>query len=322
MVARTGPSNASISSTPRLRSILFAMVVHPVQSGAKTSMSNQSTPASSRAPSPLAPRSVGANGIIIGSALGGAALLLVSLLLVLFPVWRRRRARAQRGQPAPERSSSSSTPSRESDPSAAPRPPDDPTVRPVAPSPPRRLAIDASAAPPPPRWHLEKACVHTPSGHPAITFRGDIFTNATGGGGGGGGGGNEHDRHDKRTDDDVAPRDASAASVSSTFAAEMSSLLESISLKSSYSSLRSGGLAAPPRVQARRPPAREGERGERRESGCAAARVDPAGGFAPEDGGGPARAASGPSSRPASHGFFESSGAGGWKQGEVLWRTW
>lgn len=35
-------------------------------------------------------------------------------------------------------------------------------------------------------------------------------------------------------------------SVSSTFAAELSSLLESISIKSSYSSLRCGGLGAPP----------------------------------------------------------------------------
>ncbi|PSR94345.1 hypothetical protein BD289DRAFT_472560 [Coniella lustricola] len=51
-------------------------------------------------------------------------------------------------------------------------------------------------------------------------------------------------------------------SVSSTFAAELSSLLESISIKSSYSSLRCGGLRAPPPRRApsrthKRPPGNE-----------------------------------------------------------------
>lgn len=100
--------------------------------------------------------------------------------------------------------------------------------------------------------------VHTPSGHPAIVWRGNIFgtdddddkripnlplppappppTAKTNN--------NNHSHRRPRGDDRPSARTAEhPCSISSTFAAEMSSLLDSISLKSSLSSLRSGGGA-------------------------------------------------------------------------------
>ncbi|CAN8095493.1 unnamed protein product [Discula destructiva] len=205
----------------------------------------------------IGPRSTGDKSIIIGSVLGGVALVLTCLALIFYPVLCRRRAHSS--------PTTSRTASRLSKTCPSPFPPpsdhDLHLVRPVTPSP-RRLAIDASA----PcsahpfgtvslRWDIEKASVHTPSGHPAIVWRGNIFGN------------DEETRTPKAVMNSRRrpPPQTEAAeageghrqsrqpepSVSSTFAAEMSSLLESISIKSSYSSLRSGGavLGVPARLQ-------------------------------------------------------------------------
>lgn len=281
----------------------------------------------------LAPRSVEAttSGIVIGSVLGGTALLLVCLFLVLFPLWHRRCRGEHAQKDHSTRNPTATTPPERASPTPNTplphRPFGGPTVRPVTPSP-CRLFTDAGAASSSSsrRWRLEKAaaCVHTPSGHPAFTtatttnnnsnsnsnnnnndntndntngaittpasnsvmYRGDMLdntiTNSTSGSGGSNREGQlgdllllQHDSGSNKNDDhnnsngsgngrsssssrnrnsNIPPRDSLAASVSSAFAAEMSSLLESISLKSSYSSLRSGGLGVPPRVaQAWRP---------------------------------------------------------------------
>lgn len=280
--------------------LLFtANVVFANPAGQRTT---QLTSSSSCLPSSvLASRSTEGNSgssiIIMGSVLGGTILVLLSLFLLLFPIWRRRRHPRRptaamvlpaAGVTATATATAAHTPSRLSkklDPSpSSPLPYLDliTTVRPVTPSPspsPRRLAIDASAPPPlqafctyrptttttMTRWDLEKASVHTPSGHPAITFRGNIF--GGGGGGGEGGGGTtennssprppgrhittERRRRPASSEQEPEPELEPEPSISSTFAAEMSSLLESISLKSSYSSLRSrsGGLGVPPRMR-------------------------------------------------------------------------
>lgn len=323
-----GQSSASLYSVLRRLSTLLAMMVYPARGSAKPTMSKHSISASTQQHlSPVARRSVEANGVIIGSVLGGTALLLISLFIILFPVWRRRCARdqARQGQPSPR-----CTPSRQCNLSRtrAPSPPNRPAVLPVTP-PPRPLAIDVAT---PPRWHLEKAGVHTPSGHPAITFRSDILAAMAENDHHGRHHHQHHQRHHHRhhhhsskshnEKNHTEPREASAAPVSSAFAAEMSSLLESISLKSSYSSLRSGGLAAPPRLQVRRPPA--GGEGERRGIGHTAARADSSGAIVPEDGGGggPPRAIANLSSDLASHVLFERPGTRKWKQEGSAWRTW
>lgn len=131
-------------------------------------------------------------------------------------------------------------------------------VRPVTPSPRRLVAINTSL-PTSKSWDVEKATVvHTPSGHPAtIGWRG--------GGGGNILGGDERPmvvessirspKNDDGGDDNEQPAkigSSEEASISSTFAAEMSSILESISIKSSYSSLRSSSaavLGVPTRMQ-------------------------------------------------------------------------
>ncbi|KAJ4388881.1 hypothetical protein N0V93_006342 [Gnomoniopsis smithogilvyi] len=183
------------------------------------------------------------NGIIIGSTLGGTALILVCLAVVLYPIWQRRRHSTASGTPkrTPGRFSKSCA-------SPMPRPSDvDPgrlhRVRPVTPSP-RRLGPINASVPSSANlfdsismgWDLEKAHVHTPSGHPAIAWRGDIFSN---------------DLSPMTSKVEKPPTRQAEPSISSTFAAEMSSLLESISIKSSYSSLRSSGavLGVPARLQ-------------------------------------------------------------------------
>lgn len=321
------------------------MMLYPFQSSTRPSIPDQSISVSSRNLAVLSPRSVEANGIIIGSVLGGTALLLVSLFLILYPVWTRRRARvhARRGHYDSKRIASRQS-DRWSTPTPTPHTREDATLRPVTLSP-RGLAIDATAAavvaPPPRRWHLEKAGVHTPSGHPATTSRGDILTAIAGEHGhlchnhhprynpGHDHHHRPHHNNDKNNSNKAAPREASRASVSSAFAAEISSLLESISLKSSYSSLRSGGLAAPPRLLQARRPAAAGDVEEKRESGCGARVFGPAGASAaPEDdcgggGGPPRRVVGGPSSEGASHVILlERPGAGKWKPGGGVWRTW
>lgn len=184
-------------------------------------------------------RSLDEQGIIIGSTLGSIVLILLCLAIILYPIWRRRHK--------PSRVTPKRTPSRlsKSCPSPMPRTSDIVDlhmVRPVTPSP-RRLAIDASvpsSAHPfdtiSMRWDLEKASVHTPSGHPAILWRGNIFGKESPVASG---------------PDDHSQAQQSEPSISTTFAAEMSSLLESISIKSSYSSLRSSGavLGVPARLQ-------------------------------------------------------------------------
>lgn len=170
----------------------------------------------------------GDKGAIVGCALGGVTLALLCLWIILFPIWRRRRGAQPGGTP-------DSNPIHLSKPSPSPiSPPIDMelhTVRPVTPSH-RRLATEASApssAHPlgtvSMRWDVEKARVHTPSGHPATGWRGNIF-------------GNKSPAGSRLEDPQVRQPESS---ISTTFAAEMSSLLESISIKSSYSSLRSGG---------------------------------------------------------------------------------
>lgn len=187
-------------------------------------------------------------GIIIGSTLGGAALVLVCLALVLYLIWQRRYTPPRR------------TSSRLSKTCASPIMPrpsasnfDSHRVRPITPSPRRLVAIN-TALPISRPWDVEKATVHTPSGHPAtIGWRG-------------------RGRSGNIIGDDESPVQISStrppnngdveqqaqlgssevASVSTTFAAEMSSILESISIKSSYSSLRSSGaavLGVPTRLQ-------------------------------------------------------------------------
>ncbi|KAJ4416555.1 hypothetical protein N0V82_006677 [Gnomoniopsis sp. IMI 355080] len=121
-------------------------------------------------------------------------------------------------------------------------------VRPVTPSPRRLATVDAFVPSSSPTsrhanavsmgWDVEKAAaVHTPSGHPAIVWRGaKVF-------------GNESPATPSGPEESQARQ--SEPSISTTFAAEMSSLLESISIKSSYSSLRSSGavLGVPARLQ-------------------------------------------------------------------------
>lgn len=189
------------------------------------------------------PQSVEDKGIIIGSTLGGTALVLVCLALILYPLWQRRRT--------PPSAPPKRTPSRlsKSCPSPMPRPRDVDLVdlhrvRPVTPSP-RRLALDGSVPLPAhpfyaasrgwKSWDVEKATVHAPSGHPAIVWRSDMLGN---------------DSPTVPKPEELQTR-YSEPSISTTFAAEMSSLLESISIKSSYSSLRSGGavLGVPAQLQ-------------------------------------------------------------------------
>lgn len=256
-----------------------------------------------------APRSVEAkSGIITGSVLGGTALVLVGLFLVLFLLWHRRgrgaHAHGRQRNPIATRSAVTTAPKRTSPtPTPTPmprRPRGSSAAQPATPSF-RRLAVRACAGPPPSsprRWRREKAAarVHTPSGRPAVatstttTTNGDNNTatqapsngflvrgdrvgntiqNSTSGGGSGrdrdsrlgdllllqrndSGGGANNDGNGNGNGN-MPPRETLTASVSSAFAAEMSSLLESISLKSSYSSLRSGGLGVPPRARAWRP---------------------------------------------------------------------
>lgn len=296
----------------------------------------------------LSSRSFETTDIIVVSVLCGAALVTTSLLLMLVPFLRRRRgARARDKQ---QQVDTEHSPSRQagdlcpmfafSEPprTLAPFSDDEPTVRLATPSP-RRLAIDASAPPFTTHWHVEKTGVHTPSDHhPAVTFRGNIFTSPsrhveTAGEE------QQQQQHERPqeclrpppdaagdADESIAPGDASAAgSVSSAFAAEMSSLLESISLRSSYSSLRSGGLAAPPRVRARRQlqlvPAPGSDDG-----GLVTARSVPTEPslFGISEAQRPGvRGTTGPlGPRPASQGVYHRTREGKWRQGEDGWRTW
>lgn len=214
-------------------------------------------------------RTAKATPIIISSVLGGTVLLLIALAVFLCPIWCRRQYCPKYGSGTlmpscaiPDRPSKRPTTRRPTTSRATTTK----TVRPVTPSP-RRLAIDATVAPIR-RWELEKGtCVHTPSGHPAtIVWRGNsVFSSSiklqpTVE--------NEHGNEATAANDDGSERrddaeenivvyqhepDETVAlprrehdpqleqSISSTFAAEMSGLLESISIKSSYSSLRSGG---------------------------------------------------------------------------------
>lgn len=176
---------------------------------------------------------------------------------------------------------------------------------------PRRLAIDASA----PQatnhlaareWHHEKArTVHTPTTlHPAIVFRGDMFTKDCPQAPGciDDVDGHQHQQQQQPQhylSNSPGSRDttgtAVADSISSAFAAEMSSLLESISLKSSYSSLRSGGLGAPPRML-RKPMDRGGEESCATTVGATWGSVSEAGGGDPHPS---------PGFKPPSYGLFE-----------------
>lgn len=206
-------------------------------------------------------------GIIIGSTLGGAALVLVCLALVLYPIWQRHRTPSRLSKTGPF-SSSSSPPTPMPRPSAA-SDFDLHRVRPVTPSPRRLVATNNTFPKPISRsWDVEKAIVvHTPSGHPATNgWRGDLgkdnkinlgsndssppvvveeaasCTRPA----------NKDDAEHQAHLSSSSEAEEGGASISTTFAAEMSSILESISIKSSYSSLRSSGaavLGVPTRLQ-------------------------------------------------------------------------
>lgn len=239
------------SSTRALQSSPFPLVNWTLSSFHLEDSTFQSpTQRSSRHGGRAVAQSVDDNrGIIIGSTLGGAALILVCLALVLYPIWQRRRTPPQR------------TPSRLSKTCPSPSPImarpsasdfDSHRVRSVPPSPRRLVAIN-TALPSSRPWDVEKATVHTPSGHPAtIGWRS--------GGGNNSLGSNDGSpvvttstRPAKNHDGEQRTRlPSEGGSISTTFAAEMSSILESISIKSSYSSLRSSGaavLGVPTRLQ-------------------------------------------------------------------------
>lgn len=258
-----------------LKSSLFTPINSPLLSSSSSENTITQSPtrqrsSSSRHDSRAVARSLEDNrGIIIGSTLGGAALLLVCLAMVLYPMWQRHRT----PPPPPKRSTrsrlSKSCPSSYSptmpQPSAAAASDFDlHRVRPVTPSPRRLVAINTTSKPISRSWDVEKAIVvHTPSGHPAATTIGWH----------GGLGSNNNNKNNILRSDDGSPVVAASctrparkdeaehqaqlsseegASISTTFAAEMSSILESISIKSSYSSLRSNGaavLGVPTRLQ-------------------------------------------------------------------------
>lgn len=211
--------------------------------------------------------------IIIGSALGGTTFILFSLLLLFYyTVWRRHRD-ARTLRPSGQHSSTIQVP------------PNTLTIRAVSPSLHRLGTIPfqsppspppVAAAPDPPvlhsgsaRWDIEKGIMTTPAPHPALLWSHN--NNGSGGSGVDGDNGDlttntVHHRNIDKISSSSEPIAASLLppaatttttttstdnlrirpSVSSTFAAELSSLLESISIKSSYSSLRCGGLGAPP----------------------------------------------------------------------------
>lgn len=281
-------------------SVLAMRVASSVQSNTRKSMSNPILLTRVRASSPFASRSVTeANGIIIGSTLGGTALILISVFLILFPIWRRRH-HANNAEPvsrrSPNRLSDHSCPSPLSQPLP---PPDTNSIRPVTPWPSCRLAVDAPA--PQATEHVARqerhpgrASADAPSGspRPTIVFRGDMFTDdyslaprrihVVDGRHQQQHHHHQQQQHQQQQQQQLAQQqqqqhscrylgdapsphgnDAAADSISTAFAAEMSSLLESISLKSSHSSLRSGGgLGVPPRAQ-RAPAESERARGER-----------------------------------------------------------
>lgn len=238
------------SSTRALQSSLFSLVNWTLSSSHLEDSTFQSpTQRSSRHGGRAVAQSIDDNrGIIIGSTLGGAALILVCLALVLYPIWQRRRTPPQRTPSRVSKTCPSPSP-------IMPRPSasefDSHRVRSVPPSPRRLVAIN-TALPSSRPWDVEKATVHTPSGHPAtIGWRS-----------GGGGGNNSLGSNDgspvvtspaKNDDGEQQTRlPSEGGSISTIFAAEMSSILESISIKSSYSSLRSTGaavLGVPTRLQ-------------------------------------------------------------------------
>ncbi|KAF3770750.1 hypothetical protein M406DRAFT_67130 [Cryphonectria parasitica EP155] len=183
--------------------------------------------------------------LIIGVVLGGTTLVLIAVLLLLLYLIRQRRHRAS-SDPTPKRAQNHLSTSFAS-PITLGDVVGDLTIRPVTPSP-RRLGIDAPSST---RWaHTlgttsmggwdleEKGAVNnTPLSLPS---RGEGLDGGVGRSRGSTGSGGAGGRQQQQ-------QQLQQPSISSIFAAEMSSLLESISIKSSYSSLRSGGLGAPPR---------------------------------------------------------------------------
>lgn len=205
-----------------------------------SSETTTSAPVPSATNTSRAQSTIADKGVIAGSVVGGIALVSICLAILLYPIWQRHRAH----QPSSSTAKRTSSHLPKSCHSPFPRRPSDdldrrPAARPMTPSP-RRLAIDATAPSSavqhptggtvPMRWDVQKASVHTPSGHPAIVWRGNIFG------------------HDGTA---AEPSAGEPPPISTSFAAEMSSLLESISIKSSYSSLRSSGavLGVPARLQ-------------------------------------------------------------------------